>query len=296
MMKESFKRLPIFHAGSLAATFARVNAEFKKLRPEVEITSEAAGSAEAVRRITEQKRECGILASADYKLIPEMMFPGYADWYIIFASDQIVLCYSDKSKYCDEITADNWYEILARPGVTYALHDPEQDPGGYRAHMVWQLAERFYSSPGLYRRLADSPGYKIMPGNLIALCESGQIDYTFSYGAVAVQNKARYIVLPDNINLASRNFADFYRQAEVKLRGSRPGETIVINGEPVLFALTVPKNFPDPGLAASWAAFLLGDTGAGIMRSMGMDPLRPAVAGNIVNVPPALRPFVAPIG
>jgi molybdate/tungstate transport system substrate-binding protein len=149
----SVQKLPIFHAGSLTATFAKVNAEFKKLHPDVEIVSEPAGSADTVRRVTEQKRECGILASADYKLIPEMMFPDFADWYIIFASDQIVLCYSDKSKYHDAVSRNNWYEILQREGVTYALHDPDQDPGGYRTLIVWQLAEKYYGIPGLYPKL-----------------------------------------------------------------------------------------------------------------------------------------------
>lgn len=284
-------KLPIFHAGSLTATFAKVNAEFKKLHPEVEILSEAAGSADAVRRITEQKRECGVLASADYKLIPEMMFPDFAEWYIIFASDQIVLCYSDKSKYHDELNTNNWYEILERPGVTYALHDPDQDPGGYRTLMVWQLAEKYYNLSGLYQKLFNSQGFKILPGNLIALCGSGQIDYTFSYGAVAVQNHARYVILPDKINLASREFVDFYGQAQVKIRGSKQGEVVTIHGEPVLFALTIPKNFPDQILAASWAAFLLGGKGTAIMESMGMKPQQPVLTNDALKLPPLLRPF-----
>ncbi len=284
-------KLPIFHAGSLTATFARVNAGFKKQHPEVEIISESAGSADAVRRITEQKRECGILASADYKLIPEMMFPEFADWYIIFASDQIVLCYSDKSKYHDEITTKNWYDILQRPGVTYALHDPDQDPGGYRTLMVWQLAEKYYGVPGLYRRF-NSPGEnRILPGNLIALVASGKLDYTFAYRASAVQNRAKYIALPDNINLAKREFEDFYQQSQVKIRGNKPGETVTINGEPVLFALTIPKNFPDQALAASWVAFLLGKQGTEIMENMGMKPQRPAITNNAVKIPGALAGY-----
>ena len=287
----SVQKLPVFHAGSLTATFAKVNAEFKKLHPELDIVAEAAGSADAVRRITEQKRKCGVLASADYKLIPEMMFPDFADWYIIFASDQIVLCYSDKSMYHDELTADNWYEILQRPGVTYGLHDPDQDPGGYRTLMVWQLAEKYYSVPGLFQKLSDSQGYKILPGNLNALCESGQIDYTFSYGAVAVQNHAKYITLPDNINLAKREFEDFYRQAQVKIRGGKPGEVVTINGEPILFALTVPKNFDDRKLAASWVSFLLGDKGVAIMKSMGMNPIKPAITNDVLKLPPLLRAY-----
>jgi molybdate/tungstate transport system substrate-binding protein len=286
------KKLPIFHAGSLTATFVKVNNEFKKLHPEVELVAEAAGSADAVRRITEQKRECGVLASADYKLIPEMMFPDFTEWYMIFASDQIVLCYSDESKYHNELTESNWYEVLQRPGVTYGLHDPDQDPGGYRTLMVWQLAEKFYRQSGLYQKLSNSPGYKILPGNLIALCESGQLDYTFSYGAVAVQNHAKYITLPANINLASRDFDDFYRQAQVIISGSRPGERIVINGEPVLFALTIPKNFPDQILAASWVAFLLGKQGTEIMNSMGMKPQRPAITNDIKKIPIALTGFI----
>ena len=72
------KKLPIFHAGSLSAAFAKVNAEFQKLHPDVEIQSQAAGSVDAVRWVTEQKSPCGILASADYELIPRMMFPDYA--------------------------------------------------------------------------------------------------------------------------------------------------------------------------------------------------------------------------
>jgi len=171
------KRLPIFHAGALTATIARINAEFNKKHTDVEILPEPAGSADAVRRITEQKRECGILISADYNLISKMMFPEFADWYIIFASDEIVLCYSDISKYHDEINPSNWHEIFRRDGVTYGLHDPQLDPGGYRVLMVWQLAERFYRIPGLYQRLFNSPGCGVFPGNLIALCESGKLDY-----------------------------------------------------------------------------------------------------------------------
>lgn len=285
-------KLPIFHAGSLTATFAKVNAEFKKLHPEVEIVSEAAGSADAVRRITEQKRECGILASADYKLIPQMMFPEFTDWYIIFASEQIVLCYSDKSKFHEELNAGNWYEILQREGVRYTLHDPDQDPGGYWTLIVWQLAEKYYQIPGLYQKLNSSSGYKILPGNLIALCESGQIDYTFAYRAVAIQNHAKYITLPDNINLAKREFGDFYRQAKVKIRGNKPGETVTINGEPVLFALTIPKNFPSQELAANWVSFLLDKQGTEIMKSMGMNPIKPAITNDAGKLPEPLNNYV----
>jgi len=276
--------LPIFHAGSLTATLARVNAEFKKLYPGVEIVSEPAGSVAAIRKVTEQKRECGVVASADYKLIPQLMFPHHTDWYVIFASEQIVLCYNEKSKYQDQINADNWYEILQKEDVKFGRHDPDQDPGGYRTLMVWQLAEKYYGIPGLYQKLLGAKGNILMSGNV----RSGDLDYTFGYKAPAVQNHMKYLALPENINLSSKDFENYYAQAKVEIKGSKPGEMMTAIGEPILFGLTVPKNFPNQELAVGWVDFLLGSNGVAIMESMGMKPIKPSIANNIDKVPRAL--------
>ena len=283
-VQELSGKLPIFHAGSLTATFARVNAEFKKLHPGVEIVSEPAGSVAAIRKVTEQKRECGVVASADYQLIPQLMFPLYADWYIIFASEQIVLCYTEKSKYQNQINANNWYEILQKENVRFGRHDPDQDPGGYRTLMVWQLAEKYYGIPGLYQKLLGAKGDILMSGNV----RPGDLDYTFGYKAPAVQNKMKYLDLPENINLSSKQFKIYYAQAKVELKGSKPDETMIVTGEPILFGLTVPKNFPNQSLAVSWVGFLLCSEGVAIMESMGMKPIRPGIANDIKKVPEAL--------
>ena len=145
--------LPIFNAGSLTAPWDAVTKAYNKVYPKVEVLAEAAGSATTIRKVTELHKECGVIGSADYKIVPQLMFPDYADWYIIFASNQLVLCYTDKSKGSSEINANNWYDILQRTGVTYGRSDPDQDPCGYRALMVWQLAEKFYNVPGLYNKL-----------------------------------------------------------------------------------------------------------------------------------------------
>ena len=278
MEDSATKKLPIFHAGSLTAVFAKVNVEFKKLHPDVEIVSEAAGSVDAVRKITEQKRECGVLASADYRLIPNMMLPDYTDWYVVFASDEIVLSYSEKSRYQSEVNKDNWYEILQRTGVTYALHDPNRDPGGYRTLMVWQLAEKYYGVPGLYEKLRGSPGYRILP-------QTEQADYTFTYRSVATRNNLKFVSLPENINLSSNKLSSHYALAKVEIKSGSSEETIILNGEPILFALTIPRNFPDQELAINWVSFLLSDDGITIMKSMGMKPLEPAIADDIGRVP-----------
>ena len=50
--------------------------------------TEASGSVTAIRKVTQLGKKASIVASADYTLIPEMMFPEYAEWYIIFATNQ----------------------------------------------------------------------------------------------------------------------------------------------------------------------------------------------------------------
>ena len=125
-------KLQIFHAGSLTMPFAQVSDAFNELYPDVEILAEGAGSATTIRKVTELHKECGVVGSADYTLIPELMFPDYTDWYLIFASNQMCIVYTDQSEFAGEINSDNWYAILARDGVTYGRSDPDQDPCGYR--------------------------------------------------------------------------------------------------------------------------------------------------------------------
>lgn len=271
-------KLPIFYAGSLAIPFAQVSEEFNKLYPEVEILSEGAGSQTTIRKVTELGRECGIIASADYTIIPQLMFPQYADWYITFACNRMVIAYSDKSRFADEIDKDNWYHILQREGVKYGRGDPDQDPCGYRTLMVWQLAEDFYNVPGLYGKLYGADGDIMRPKSvdLIALLESGDLDYAFEYSSVAAQHKLNFVDLPPQIDLSSEQFQDYYARAEVKVKGEKPGEFLTIKGKPIVYGVTIPKNFPRQKIAIAWVVFLLSPEGRAIMEASGQPPITPA--------------------
>jgi len=63
---------------------------------------------------------------------------------------------------------------------------------------------------------------------------------------------------------------------------------MIVTGEPILFGLTVPKNFPNRDLAVGWVDFLLGESGVAIMEAMGMKPIRPALANSIDRIPRTL--------
>jgi len=286
--------LKIFHAGSLTVPFEQISEEFNKIHPEVEILAEAAGSATAIRKVTELKKECGVIASADYALIPELMFQDCADWYIIFATNQMCLTYTDSSQFADEITSDNWYEILQREGVTYGRSDPNQDPCGYRTLMVWQLTEAHYGTSGLYDKLYAAEGdlMRSKSVELIALLESGDLDYAFEYTSVATQHDLKYVKLSSEINLADANFKDFYAQAQVEIAGTEPGAKITAKGAPVVYGITIPKNAPGPELAVAWIDFLLSSDGMTIMEANGQPPVIPAIVNDKSKLPDGLKEYV----
>ena len=287
-------KLPIFHAGSLTIPFAEVSEEFNKLYPDVEILSEGAGSQTTIRKHTELGRECGVIASADYTIIPQLMFPEHADWYITFACNRMVIAYTDSSPFADEVDKDNWYEILQREGIKYGRSDPNQDPCGYRTLMVWQLAEDYYNIPGLYGKLYEAEDKDIMRPksvDLIALLESGDLDYAFEYSSVAAQHKLNFVSLPAEIDLSSEEFKDYYAEAEVKVSGKKPGEFLTKKGKPIVYGVTIPKNFPRQEIAIAWIDFLLSPEGRAIMEANGQPPITP-VTNDKSKLPDRLKRYV----
>lgn len=287
-------KLPVFIAGSLTIPFKAVAAEYNKLYPGVEVLIEGAGSATTIRKVTELNRECGVIGSADYKIVPKLMFPDYGDWYIIFASNQMVLCYTGESKHADLINENNWYEILQRDGVMYGRSDPDQDPCGYRTLMVWQLAELYYDVQGIYNRLFGAKGdiMRAKSVDLIALLQSGDLDYAFEYISVANQHGLKYVQLPEQINLSSAEHEEFYARAKVSIKGTEPGKMIELEGEPILYAVTIPNNYPDKKKAVSFVEFLLSEEGVKALENSGQTAVKPAVASDKSKIPSALAKFV----
>lgn len=287
-------QLQIFNAGSLTIPFEQISEEFNRVYPDVEILAEGAGSSTTIRKVTELGKECGVIGSADYLLIPELMFPDYADWYIIFASNQMCIAYTDQSEFASEIDGNNWYEILARDGVTYGRSDPDQDPCGYRTLMVWQLAEKHYSVRDIYDSLYETAGDLMRPKSveLIALLESGDLDYAFEYSSVAQQQNLKYVELPPEINLSDVDFEDFYAQAAVEIAGTEPGEKIVMIGKPIVYGVTIPKNFPRQELAIAWVDFLLSNKGMDIMAANYQTPIIPAKTNDASKLPESLKKYI----
>ena len=257
-----------FQAGHLGVTFE----------------TEASGSNAAARKISELGREADLMMSADYTVIDELLIPDFAGWNVQFARNTMVVAYTDQSKYAGEIDADNWYEVLTRDGVIYGHSEPDADPCGYRTLLVWQLAEAHYGVEDLNARLEEHcPPENVRPKSveLIALLESGDMDYAWEYRSVAVQHGLKFVELPDEINLSMVEQAGFYGQATVDIAGKEPGTTMTMVGKPIVYGVTIPKNAPNPDLALEFVKFLLGPEGQAIMAEQGQPPIVPHSAAGI---------------
>jgi molybdate/tungstate transport system substrate-binding protein len=267
----------IFHAGSLSVPLRQLKDIYEKRNPGVKILLEPAGSLVCARKITELKKPCDILASADYFVINKLLIPEYADWSIRFATNEIVIAYNEKAKYSTEINSVNWMDVLLRDDVFYGRSDPDADPCGYRSVLTMMLAESYYMLPGLTGRMTSKNRDFMRPKevDLVALIESNAIDYMFQYKSVAIQHNLRYIELPDDINLSDPSKVDLYKTVYLDIRGNKPDEKIRVQGEYINYSMTIPFNAVNRDGAVDFMCFILSDEGTSIFRRNGQNPIIP---------------------
>jgi len=301
--------LKIFHAGSLSEPLKDVGEAFreyaKTIGYDVEIQAEASGSVMAVRKVTDLGKKADIVAVADYTLIPQLLVPDYTDFYVLFATNEIVIAFTDKSKYSDEINSDNWYEILARNDVSFGFSDPNQDPCGYRSVMVMKLADLYYGK-SIFETLVEKNTNIYAEGNhiiapkdiqiktdkvvirpketdLTGLVESGSLDYYFIYRSVAMQHNLKFVELPREINLKDFTLAEHYGQVSITLGST--GKTI--KAKPIVYGVTVLRDAPNRRLALAYLKFLLSEKGKEIFEENYQDFIWPPVGFG--NIPKEIR-------
>jgi len=291
--------LTIFHAGSLSLPMLTMEKAFEAQYPDVDVQRESSGSQKAARKVSDLGKPCDIMASADYMVIDKLLRPDYSDNNIRFASNQMVLCYTDQSRFADTINADNWMDILQQPKVIWGHSAPDLDPCGYRALMVLQLAEGYYQQPGLYKKtIANRPRENVRPKavELVSLLQTGNMDYAWEYRSVAVQHGLKYLELPEEINLGNYQFDQQYAKATVEVNGKKPGSKMTMQGKSITYGVTLLKDAPNREAAITFLAFMLNQTGGlKILEELGQPPFNPARVSSaemLSLLPTELQPLV----
>jgi len=322
--------LKVLCAASLLFPLGKVEEAFEKAHPDVNIEIEGHGSIQVIRQVTELSKKADLLMVADYSLIPLMMYnsselgsnQSFADWYIRFASNRIVLAYTSSSKYASEVNVTNWFSVLMKPGVVFGFPNPMIDALGYRALMTMQLAETYYGNNSIFYNLVTrnfDPPISSIPsdGNytivvpevlqpkanvilrassiqLIPLLETGSIDYCFLYMSNAKQYGLQYVEFPDEFNLGNPQFEGLYEHVTVRFELQRFA-TIGLDrlGKTIYYGFTIPNNAVQRDLAVEFAKFLLDEEGRGIFESAWHPVFLPSYTDNKQGVPLSLQSFVA---
>ncbi len=289
--------LKVFAAGSLLLPFDQAEHEFEQLHPDIDVQIEGHGSIQVIRQVTDLHRPGDMVAVADESLIPDMMFRqmddsagNYSDSLIPFGRNEMVIVYTNKSRYADEINGNNWFRVLSRPDVRVGIANPMLDASGYRALMVTMLAETEYRNSTIFDRVIGdhfSPPLNVTRNGsdvritlpevmkpsddhvavrdgsiyLLSLLETGGIDYAFEYRSVAEGNDLRWISLPPSINLGSEAYEDQYRTVAVTL-GFRRFSTIGSErtGRPIVYAMSIPHTASHPEMAQAFADYIVNES------------------------------------
>lgn len=329
LIKEKRTELKVVIAGSLLVPFQEIEEKFEAKNPDIDILLEGHGSVQVIRSVTELDDAADLVVVADSQLIPAMMYDlpveeggvPYADWLIEFSTNRLGLAYHENSAYASTIDSDNWYEIISRPDVTLGIADPRIDAMGYRILMVLKLAENLYEDKTIFENtvgLAFEPsitvgaengvhvitvpellkpvqsriklrGYSIL---LMALLESGDLDYAFEYESVAKQRGLQFLPLPPQIDLSDSEYEETYRKVEVRLDFKRFATLFPdFSGTRIVYGMSIPNNAHHPEEAARFVRFLLGEDGESIFGDSRQPLLETPLCDNMDNLPESLKPL-----
>jgi len=322
--------LKIYCADSLLYPMQEAEEAFEKQYPNVDIQIEGHGSIQVIRHVTELGDRADLMLVADYSLIPIMMYnttvpnstQPFAEWYIRFAGNEVVLAYTSQSNRASEVNSTNWYEILADEGTSFGFANPEIDALGYRTMMAIKLAEGYYGIPQLYYTLVSknfnplfisySAGGKsvlLVPETqtpvggkvylrasgvmLVPLLESGTIVYCFLYRSMAEQQNFSYVELPPEINMGDISQEAYYSQVSVEYQHQRFA-TVNLNrtGSTIYYGMTIPANAPNPTLAIKFIEFMINGSGSAILEASYFPIFSTCYTDNLQELPTALTAFI----
>ncbi|MDD5702629.1 MAG: tungstate ABC transporter substrate-binding protein WtpA [Dehalococcoidales bacterium] len=320
-------QLRVYCADSLILPFLEIEKQYERGSPEIDVIIEGHGSIQVIRAVTELGEDVDVATVADSQLIRLLMYDtpmkdkngNYADWCIDFSTNAMGIAYTGQSRYAVEISDENWFEIMSRPDVTIGLSDPRIDSLGYRALMLMRLAEIYYEDQLLTDRMigdgfvvglkiekADGLTTIIVPELLkpaqdrivlrsyslqvLALLESGDVDYSFEYESVARQHGFHFLPLPEAVDLSSQDYFDTYHQVRVAMEFQRfASVNPQFPGTPIVYGVTVPNNARHPQEAAAFIKYLLEKEGRTILDKHFQPSLVPAACDNITRLPDKLR-------
>jgi molybdate/tungstate transport system substrate-binding protein len=223
-----------------------------------------------------------------------------ANWTVGFATDQMVVAYSNSTTQSAATTSiinlaktaessnatSDWnafYTALVSGTVKVGISDPTQDPGGLRGWLVLEGAGLLYGSGNSQAYssvlLKDQDNVTAASAaDLVAPLQAGQIQFLFIYKSAAVTDNLNYLVLDPHVNLGTPSLGNYYsRVSYTDSAGVTKGATIVIS-------VTIPLSSTNTAAAVQFVQYVVKN--AKSLSSFGLVPLTPCLL--YANTPPPL--------
>lgn len=266
--------ITFFHTASLSPLVETVSKRFESMYPDVRVVSESGAGLDTIRKLSNRTTGPDLLAISDRRLLERLLDSGRMIRAFEFLGNDLVLATRDpeflSATRLSGRSHRRWYELLLEQDYSYGIADPDRDPPGYCAHLLWKLAEIHYQRPGLYRRLLNGLDSRwICPesGELAALLRADVLDLAFLYRSTALQNDLAFLDLPPQISLGERPYGEFYAQAVLRVAGMTPDAMAELNGVPIRYAVVLTQG------SSAWAErylnYLLSPEVQALYRELG---------------------------
>jgi molybdate/tungstate transport system substrate-binding protein len=176
-----------------------------KAAVDVPIQVESHGSAQVAQLVSEGLRDPDIVALADTALFNKPLTPS---WYSVFTSNAVVIAVNDtkQGQRVAEAGKDGWYKPMIEDNVKLGRTPPDQDPLGYRALFMFDLASRYYEDANDLRKKIPKRGQIYPETAVLSRFETGALDAAIVYRNMAVERDYEYIDLPNEIDLSSPKY------------------------------------------------------------------------------------------
>jgi len=201
-----------------------------------------------------------------------------ANWAIGFATDQVVVAYSNatlsNSAGTNIITlgqtaeksnaTSDWnafFTALTDGSVKVGISNPVADPGGLRGWLVLEAAGFMYSAGNQSAYVSpllatQSNVTGASSAALVAPLQSGQFQFLLIYKSAAFSDGIGYLSLDNHVNLSSASLAGFY--AQFKYTDSA-GTTA---GAPIVLVITVPMSSVNTAEALEFVQYVVKNMGS----------------------------------
>jgi molybdate/tungstate transport system substrate-binding protein len=226
-----------------------------------------------------------------------------SNWAIGFASDQMVLAYSNATSEGAVVAqgtaaarsnaTSDWnafFTSLASGNVKVGISDPVADPAGLRGWLTLEAAGFLYSNGNqnayttpLLQAKGNVTGTHAAA--LVAPLQAGQIQFLFIYKSAAVVDRLSYLSLDRHVNLGDPTLGAFYSRFSYKDSAG------VTGGAPIILCITVPLGSVNTAEALRFVEYVVKN--ARTLSSYGLQPFSPARLYNNVSPPAPVTQLVS---